>query len=96
MQLIIDAWLERPAPFLQILDVETRRPVARFEGVALQRLLSEGIVTPEDLNTANEVSQKNLLKELLVAACCKRFRNRHECKSCSASNLCPYKNRPLS
>ncbi|MEJ2612879.1 MAG: hypothetical protein P8179_23165 [Candidatus Thiodiazotropha sp.] len=91
MQLIIDAWLERPTPYLQIVDSETRRPVARFEGVELQQLLADGVVSTEDLAIHDVACQKTLMQELLIAACCGQIRNERECQTCCASEVCPHK-----
>ena len=51
MKLIIDAWLERPVPYLKIVDCETGITLARFEGAELQRLHTEGVVSTQVLTT---------------------------------------------
>lgn len=90
MRLIIDAWLERRTPYLQIMDSETREAIARFEGTELQQLFAEGVVSAEELNMDDGPSRRALLQELLLAACCCRVRRLCECRSCCASALCPH------
>ena len=90
MQLIINAWLERPAPYLQIVDCETGISVAHFEGAELQRLHTQGIIAPEDLISRDAASQKTLLQELLIAACCDQIRSKRECNACSLTHVCPH------
>lgn len=89
MSLFLDAWLDRPAPYLQIIDSETRLPVARFEAMELQRLFSEGIIDPNDLNHSDPRSQQALIQELLVAACCCRIRREEGCEECHHASRCP-------
>lgn len=92
MKLMLDAWLERSAPYLQIVDTDTRTPVARFESTDLLRLFTEGVINPNDLYMRDLPSQLAVIQELLLAACCCRIRGQGGCDTCNTSTPCPYKN----
>ncbi|MEJ2618684.1 MAG: hypothetical protein P8163_00195 [Candidatus Thiodiazotropha sp.] len=83
MHLVINAWLERQAPYLQIIDSSTREIFAHFDSTALYRLLDEGIVSLEELTSSRANSRKSLLLTLLVEACCQRIRCERNCQKCA-------------
>ncbi len=85
MRLVINAWLERQAPYLQIIDSSTRETLAHFDSVALYRLLDEGIISLEDLTSSTANNRKSLLLTLLVEACCQRIRCERNCQECACA-----------
>ena len=49
MRLCVDAWLERRDPLVTLRDADSGRAVARWQGMAVGRLLEEGGLALEDL-----------------------------------------------
>lgn len=61
MTFLIDAWLDRPQPYLRILDRDSGRVCARLEAQAIAELQEQG-----DLDLASlSSSEPSVLKELL-------------------------------
>jgi hypothetical protein len=85
MRLVINAWLERQAPYLQIIDSSTREIFAHFDSTALYRLLDEGIISLEDLTSSKANNRKSLLLTLLVEACCQQIRCKRNCQECACA-----------
>ncbi|MNE00547.1 hypothetical protein D3C80_929580 [compost metagenome] len=61
MTFLIDAWLDRPQPWLRILDRDSGRVCAQFDPQAIAELQEQG-----DLDLASLTSSEpSVLKELL-------------------------------
>ncbi|MCQ4347093.1 hypothetical protein NGA35_06570 [Pseudomonas stutzeri] len=61
MTFLIDAWLDRPQPWLRILDRDSGRVCAQFDSQAIAALQEQG-----DLDLASlSSSEPSVLKELL-------------------------------
>ncbi len=51
MTYLIDAWLDRPEPYVRILDRATGAVCAQLEGEALEELCAQGDLTIQELST---------------------------------------------
>jgi hypothetical protein len=90
MKLILDAWLERCAPRLKIVDADTRDTVAHFEGAEVGQLFTDGVLTLEELTLTDASAQHDTVRELLLMACRRGIRNRVCGPSCPGfSRHCP-------
>lgn len=58
---LIDAWLDRPNPYLRILHRESGAVCAQLEGDALEELREQGALDLHDL----ESSEPQVLKEMV-------------------------------
>lgn len=64
----IDAWLERPDPYLQVVHKERKIPVIQWRGRTIKEMIADGLLCPSDFSDSN-VNQQELLKELFLLSC---------------------------
>jgi hypothetical protein len=66
MTYLIDAWLDRPQPYLHILDRQTGAVCARFDASDLEELLEQGELDPAVLNSSEPAVLKELIRTLFL------------------------------
>ncbi|MDD3609832.1 MAG: hypothetical protein PHI49_08770 [Halothiobacillaceae bacterium] len=75
--MIIDAWLERVPPRVRILDPESGREVAVFEGESLRELYEEGWLSVLCGPAGWAGDQHELVRQLMLRACARACRGGH-------------------
>ena len=66
MTYLIDAWLDRPHPYLRILHRETGEVCAVLEEEALDELRDQGDLDVHDLSSSEPVVLKELVRNLFL------------------------------
>lgn len=68
MTYMIDAWLERPDPYIRVVHRERKIPVIQWQGERVKEMIATGILCPFDFSD-ERVNQQELIKELFVLSC---------------------------
>jgi len=66
MTYLIDAWLDRPQPYLRILNRETGEVCALVENEALDELREQGELDLQGLASTEPTVQKELVRSLFL------------------------------
>lgn len=66
MTYLIDAWLDRPQPYLRILNRETGEVCALLENEALDELREQGELDMQGLASSEPTVQKELVRNLFL------------------------------
>ena len=66
MTYLIDAWLDRPQPYLRILNRETGEVCALLENEALDELREQGELDMQGLASTEPTVQKELVRNLFL------------------------------
>lgn len=66
MTYLIDAWLDRPNPYLRILHRETGEVCALLEQDALDELREQGDLDFQELNSSEPLVLKELVRNLFL------------------------------
>ena len=66
MTYLIDAWLDRPQPYLRILERETGTVCVTLEESALEELREQGDLDLASLNSSEPLILKELLRTLFL------------------------------
>ena len=66
MTYLIDAWLDRPQPYLRILDRETGQVCAVLEEEALDELRDQGDLDVSNLSSSEPGIQKEMVRSLFL------------------------------
>lgn len=66
MTYLIDAWLDRPQPYLRILDRETGQVCAVLEEEALDELRDQGDLDVSSLSSSEPGIQKEMVRNLFL------------------------------
>ena len=66
MTYLIDAWLDRPHPYLRILHRETEEVCAVLEEEALNELQDQGDLDLNSLNSSEPLVLKELVRNLFL------------------------------
>ncbi|UZJ59938.1 hypothetical protein OKW98_26020 [Pseudomonas sp. KU26590] len=66
MTYLIDAWLDRPQPYLRILDRETGQVCAVLEEEALDELRDQGDLDVSSLSSSEPGVQKEMVRSLFL------------------------------
>ena len=66
MTYLIDAWLDRPHPYLRILHRETGEVCAVLEEEALEELLDQGDLDVYSLSSSEPLVLKELVRNLFL------------------------------
>ena len=66
MTYLIDAWLDRPHPYLRILNRETEEVCAMLEEEALDELRDQGDLDLHELNSSEPGVLKELVRSLFL------------------------------
>ncbi|MFJ3053594.1 hypothetical protein [Pseudomonas nitroreducens] len=66
MTYMIDAWLDRPRPYLRILHRDTGEVCAVLEEEALDELREQGGLELSELNTSEPLVLKELVRNLFL------------------------------
>ncbi|AEB57272.1 Uncharacterised protein [Ectopseudomonas mendocina] len=66
MTYLIDAWLDRPHPYLRILNRETGEVCAMLEEEALDELRDQGDLDLQELSSSEPIVLKELVRSLFL------------------------------
>jgi hypothetical protein len=66
MTYLIDAWLDRPHPYLRILNRETGEVGAMLEEEALDELRDQGDLDLHELSSSEPIVLKELVRSLFL------------------------------
>jgi len=66
MTYLIDAWLDRPQPYLRILNRDTGAVCAVLEKAALDELRDQGDLGLHELNSSEPLVLKELVRNLFL------------------------------
>ncbi|MEG5264747.1 hypothetical protein TRP66_10630 [Pseudomonas sp. JDS28PS106] len=66
MTYLIDAWLDRPHPYLRILHRETGEVCAVLEEEALEELRDQGDLDVHDLSSSEPMVLKEMVRSLFL------------------------------
>jgi hypothetical protein len=66
MTYLIDAWLDRPHPYLRILNRETGEVCAMLEKEALDELRDQGDLDLHELSSSEPIVLKELVRSLFL------------------------------
>lgn len=66
MTYLIDAWLDRPHPYLRILNRNTGEVCALFKEDALDELRDQGDLDLHELNSSEPLVLKELVRNLFL------------------------------
>lgn len=69
MTFSINAWLDRTDPFIELRNTKTGELMALFSGEQLTRCLEQGDVCLRELCQADQSTQQELVRCLLLAHC---------------------------
>lgn len=70
MTYFINAWLERPQPYLQVIHRESGRICVDFPAPVLEELCRNGDICPGDLNTSNRTATQEVVRQLFHLPLC--------------------------
>lgn len=80
MTYFINAWLERPQPYLQIIHRDSGRVCVDFPAPVLEELCRSGDICPSDLRTSTVATTKEVVRHLFHMATlngCRRLARRN-------------------
>lgn len=66
MKFIVDAWLERPVPHINIINAEDGQVQLHFSSGMVERLLTQGNINSRDLSRYSAASVTELLDQLVA------------------------------
>lgn len=66
MTYLIDAWLDRPHPYLRILNRQTGEVCAMLEEEALDELRDQGDLDLQELSSSEPIVLKELVRSLFL------------------------------
>ena len=66
MTYFIDAWLDRPQPYLRIINRLTGRTCLKVEGRELEKLHEQGILDMHDLHNPEPGQIKEQIRQLFL------------------------------
>lgn len=69
MTFSINAWLDRADPFIELCNTETGERMALFTGEQLTRCLEQGDICLRELYQADQGTQQELVRCLLLTHC---------------------------
>ncbi|WP_162596625.1 hypothetical protein [Thiofilum flexile] len=69
--LYIDAWLDRPKPYIRIIDRDSGDVITQFEGEEVTECLERGDICVHDLYCNTPRAQHEMVKHLLLTRCSK-------------------------
>lgn len=72
MSYIIDAWLERPDPYIRVVHKERRIPVIEWHGKQVKEMIACGALCPFDFSSA-DTNRQELIKELFILSCLEEY-----------------------
>jgi hypothetical protein len=68
MTYTIDAWLERPDPYIRVIHKDRQISVIEWRGKQVKELIETGALCPCDFS-APEKNTRELVKELFILSC---------------------------
>lgn len=76
MTYLIDAWLERPDPYIRVIHKTRKIPVLEWHGKQVNEMLCNGVISPDDL-TSTTTNTQELVKELFILSCLEEAESSH-------------------
>lgn len=73
MNFIVNAWLDKPKPELQLVEKSSGQIVASWTGRRLQDLFASGIISYEELLSASQSNMKKVIKCLMLQVTCEEL-----------------------
>ena len=70
MTFYVDAWLDRPQPYVQVKNKQNRKVVADFSSEELKNAIEQGDICLSDFFDTSVTAQLELIKSLLLLRCC--------------------------
>jgi hypothetical protein len=69
MTFYVDAWIDRPQPYVQVKNKESREVIADFSSDELKQAVERGDICLSDFFDSNIKVQLELIKSLLLLRC---------------------------
>jgi hypothetical protein len=66
---LINAWLERRDPYIDIIDKKGGEVILHLQGAVLRTMIDDGILECTTLAAASPDQQKQLIRDLLLYSC---------------------------
>ena len=63
---VVNAWLDKPQPELELVEQDSGHVVRRWQGRRLQELFNSGLITYQELATSSQRQLKTLVKTLIL------------------------------
>lgn len=73
MSFYIDAWLDRPNPYVQVINKLNSEVIARFSKTELNQAVERGDFCLCDFYDSQPHNQQELVKHLLLIRCCENM-----------------------
>jgi hypothetical protein len=70
---IVNAWLDKRQPELELVEQESGHVVRRWQGRRLQELFNSGLITYQELATNSQEQLKALVKALILEVTCEEL-----------------------
>lgn len=70
MNFMINAWLDKAKPELQLLEKDSGQIVASWSGRGLQDLFASGVISYAELSQASQQCLKGVIKNLILQKTC--------------------------
>ena len=67
---VVNAWLDKPQPELELVEQDSGHVVRRWQGRRLQELFNSGLITYKELTTNSQEQLKALVKALILEVTC--------------------------
>jgi hypothetical protein len=65
---MIDAWLERPDPYIRVIHKERKIPVLEWSSGQVKEMIAQGTLCPFDFIDTH-TNEQELIKELFILSC---------------------------
>ena len=70
---VVNAWLDKPQPELELVEQDSGHVVRRWQGRRLQELFNSGLITYQELTTNSQEQLKALVKALILEVTCEEL-----------------------
>ena len=87
MAFYIDAWLDRPNPYVQVVNKSNSQVVAKFSQSELNQAVERGDICLGEFYDSHPHTQQELVKHLLLIRCCENMSRELE-ESCQQAINC--------
>ena len=70
---LIDAWLDKRQPYLELVEQGSGQVVRRWQGRRLQELFNSGLISYQELQTSSQTQLKKIVKALILEVTCEEL-----------------------
>ncbi|AOE49486.1 hypothetical protein [Kangiella sediminilitoris] len=70
---MINAWLDRRQPKLELIEKNSGNIIGRWQGRGLQQLFNSGLISYEELASNDRTDSKQLVKALILELTCEEL-----------------------